>query len=307
MSCFRTCNRRYQIGYVEAIRPRKESTPLRMGSAVHIGIDARAQGMSEDDAIREAQAQYAELPDWIRTEEDINEWQLEVEIVSRLLSGYFWRYSVVEEEIVATEMEFELPIINPETGRATPNYTFAGKIDKIVRRTDGVLVIREHKTTGESIDVTSDYWRRLRLDQQISGYMHAARALGHDVQTVDYDVIRKPSIRPKLVKGVRESIEQFGERLTADIAERPEFYYCRRDLARLDSDLAQFQQELWDTAQIIHGQVTRNRFPRNTASCVRPYRCQFLDICDRDLTEVPDGFVRVEDVHVELGGQLCPQ
>ena len=155
MSCFRTCNRRYQIGYVEGVRPRKESTPLRMGSAVHIGIDKRAQGMSEDDAIREAQAAYAVLPDWIKSEEDLNDWQLEVEIVSRLLSGYFWRYGEIDEEVVATEMEFDLPIINPETGRATPNYTFAGKIDKIVNRPP--LLIREHKTTGENIEVTSNY------------------------------------------------------------------------------------------------------------------------------------------------------
>jgi len=301
MSTFRTCNRRYRWQYDAGIRPKRESAPLRIGGNCHLGFDARASGLSVNESIQVGVASYAELPKWVLLPEQLEEWAVEREIVASLLSGYFWLYGDDQLEVIETEQVFDLSIVNPETGRASKNYAFAGKIDKIARLPDGRCCIVEHKTTGESIDPDSDYWRRLRLDQQISGYYHAAWRLCYDVQTVLYDVVRKPSIRPKLVKGTRENAEQFGERLRGDIAERPEFYFARREIPRLQSDLEQFEGELWAMTQIIRLSETKKMWPRNTAACIHPYRCTYLDICDRDPDgPVPDGFVRVEDVHVEL-------
>jgi hypothetical protein len=73
-----------------------------------------------------------------------------------------------------------------------------GKIDKIVL-VNGRLKVREHKTTSDSIDPTSDYWSRLRLDNQISFYVLAARMAGYDVDGVDYDVLHKPQIKPAML------------------------------------------------------------------------------------------------------------
>lgn len=301
MSTFRTCNRRYKLAYHEGIRPARESDPLRTGGNVHIGLDARAQGASVDDAVAAGIAAYAVLPSWVTTPEHLEEWAVERATVSSLLAGYFWRWGDDGYQIIATEQEFELPILNPATGKSSRRYTFAGKMDKIVKLPDGRVALMEHKTTSESIEADSDYWKRLRLDQQISGYYHAARRLGYDVQTVIYDVIRKPSIRPKLVNKVRETAEQYGERLLADIGERPDFYYARREIPRLQNDLDQFAAELWAMTQIVGHSERYKMWPRNTAACVHPYRCQYLDVCDHDTTNsVPDGFVRVDDPHVEL-------
>ncbi len=61
---------------------------------------------------------------------------------------------------------------------------------------NGSVILVEHKTTSEDIEITSDYWLKLMLDGQISQYYLGAKALGYEVTECLYDVIRKPSMRP---------------------------------------------------------------------------------------------------------------
>jgi hypothetical protein len=200
----------------------------------------------------------------------------------------------------------------------------------------------EHKTASDDLEPDSDYWKRLRIDQQISAYYIAARAKGHDIQTVLYDVTRKPEIGPlqiplldgdgfKIVldaagervrtkdgKKWRESgdkeqgwvlqcriqtAREFGERLTADIAARPDYYYRRQEIPRLDKDIEEFRYELWQMQQQMRDSQKGGRWFRNTSSCIGFGRCPYFDICTngRDVSEsTPEGFVRVENIHPEL-------
>jgi hypothetical protein len=195
------------------------------------------------------------------------------------------------------------------------------------------MAIMEHKTTNEDISLTSDYWRRLRIDTQISHYMSAARHLGYDVQTVLYDVVRKPSIRPRrLQKKELEQIEtegiyhtepvaklpepnpeghiiesprMFGARLMQDIISRPDWYFARAEIPRLDSDLEDYRWELWQMQQIRREAAKHQRYIRNTAECMRMGRCPYFDICTSANpfpTDVPDGFVIKTTQHPELKG-----
>lgn len=209
-----------------------------------------------------------------------------------------------------------------------------------MRLRDGRLAVMEHKTTGDSIDSGSDYWLRLRIDHQISLYMLAAKELGHDVQTVLYNVIRKPSIAPKQIplldsngikivedengmrvmkkdgtpresgdaeKGYKlkqriEAPDEFGQRLAADIIARPEFYYARQEIPRLTADLDEFRWELWQQAQAIREAQRANRWIRNSGACLSMGRCPYLNVCHNGLStdELPAGFVRVANIHPEL-------
>lgn len=351
-SCAKTCLRKHYYQYELGVRVAFESRPLRMGSAVHLGLELYADSGNQETAIAAAVGGYDELPVWANTQELIDEWIIEREKVARLLSGYFWYWQNQRFEIVSNEQQFRLPIRNPQTGGTTPNWELGGKIDKIVRLEDGRLAVMEHKTCSDPLEPESDYWKRLRIDQQISLYMLAARELGHDVQTVLYDVIRKPSISPKLIpllddRGLkivldadgnraikenilksgkpgaghgepaqsanadkgwvlqqrRETAAEYGERLTDDIVARPTFYFARQEIPRLDADLEEFRQELWDMQKNLRESQLHNRWYRSTGACVKPYRCEYLDICHNgiDLSQgVPAGFVRVENLHPEL-------
>ena len=327
LACLRTCPRKHYYRYELGVVPDRDSQPLRFGAAFHTGLDHRNKGATADKAIAAAVAGYAEIPAWCTSTEQIEDWMVEAETVARMLSGYFWRWAADWDadsgqrvEVLASELPFDLPIVNPDTGRASTSFTIAGKIDRIVRLPDGRVAVWETKTAGEQLDAESDYWKRLRLDQQISTYYVAARRLGFDVQTVIYDVARKPSISPRLVKkseagqeyygeplvavaGAVETPRMFGARLSADMAARPEFYFARREIPRLQNDLDEFEQELWDQQKTLAAMRLHNRFYRNTTACRFPYKCEYLDVCSfgADLAKGPPaGFRQLDNIHPEL-------
>lgn len=302
MSTFKTCAKKHYYAYEIGLRRASVAKPLRMGAAIHLGRDRWNQGDSQEDAIAQAVEGYAVLPDWCNTDDLVAEWMLERQIVAVMLAGYFWRWGK-PQRVIASEFGFDMQIKNPDTGHNTPIFNLAGKIDGIVTLEDGRLAVAELKTTGESIEPDSDYWKRLRIDQQISAYFLAARAKGHDVQTVLYDVIRKPSIRPKLVKGVRETVEEYGVRLTADIGERPDFYFARQEIPRLESDIEEFRWELWQLQGMIRDCQRLDRWPRNTSACLTMGRCPYFDLCCdgwKPENGLPAGFTYVDRVHSEL-------
>lgn len=303
MQCAKTCARRHQIAYLMRIRPDNDAKPLRMGKAFHLGLEAYGNGETPDSAVLTAVKEYDRTaPTTFRDAEQETDWLVEREIVARLLTGYFWRWAEMDKQmqVLACETAFEIPLVNPATGRAARIFSFAGKIDKVVKLPDGRLAVMEHKTTGSDLAPESDYWARLRIDSQISGYILGARALGHDVETVLYDVARKPSIRLKQ----KETVEQYGDRLTADIAARPDWYFARREIARLKSDLEEAQYDLWHTAQLIHECAKEGRHPKNTGACIGFGTCPYFRLCtngfDVNNPVVPDGFKVVDDVHQEL-------
>jgi hypothetical protein len=182
--------------------------------------------------------------------------------------------------------------------------------------------IVEHKTTSEDIGSESDYWKRLRLDPQVSTYMVGARALGIEPDECLYDVARKPMLRPSAVpvtdadgvKVVRdaagqrvrtkdgkkwretsdsaqgyvletrpETPEEFRIRLRESIAEAPDKYYGRGHIVRLEEDERDAAHDTWQTALAIRNAETTKRWPRNPDACVRYGRtCEFFPVCTRE-------------------------
>jgi hypothetical protein len=243
IAAFKTCPTKYRIAYVEAIRPERDAEPLRMGTAWHRGLEVLEsptgtewtehiqdeQGQDvyltiNDEnrlmiAIAHATAIYNTVPDWA----DPTDWAVEREVIANALAGYAWLYpaGMSEYETVATELEFELPLRNPETGHSTPNFVRAGKIDRIIRsKATGAILIQENKTTGKPIDSGSTYWQRLRKDTQSKFYIQAARDLAGDgirsdllgVSGLLHDVFHKPTIKPsKLTQGESAEFMRTGD------------------------------------------------------------------------------------------------
>lgn len=122
--------------------------------------------------------------------------------VYALLVGYHHQWKSSGYVTEATEATWHLPIVNPESSRTSRTFTQAGKVDGIVW-IDGKRYMIEHKSTSEDIaDPTSPYWRRLSIDCQVSMYGLALWQSGMKIDGTVYDVVRKPTIRPKeLAKG----------------------------------------------------------------------------------------------------------
>ena len=187
---FRKCYRRHFMEYMLGLRRAKQADYFRFGGVFHEALDLWGKGCSVDEAIASAATVYdGDLDD---------ETIIERQIVISLLRAYFWRWQEMDSkmEVIASELAFNLPIENPRTGEKH-RFSICGKIDKIVRLPDGRLAVMEHKTASDDLDPAGNYFKRLRLDLQISIYTLAAQMMGYPVETVLYDVARKPTTKPK--------------------------------------------------------------------------------------------------------------
>jgi hypothetical protein len=254
----------------------------------------------------------------------------ECETAAVYVNLYHWRYSdfIAQCKTIATELQFEVPIINPDSGRSARIATFAGKIDALIKLPDGRIAVLEHKTTSGDIKPESAYWKRLRVDTQIARYVIASRHLGYQIDTVWYDVIAKPSLRAGIGapllddNGVKIVLDANGERVrtkdgkkfretgsTADgyvLQTRPETpdewrerlhaaiiadvdgYFSQREIPRTDAEIDEARRDLWDHAQVVHQCDKEGRWPRNSSACVGYYQCQYLDLCSANLSPNDD-------------------
>ncbi len=251
ISCFKSCAYRCYVKYVLGIIPDTDTDALRVGTNYHrlleiMGMKAETvcpecankgqknpdcplcegddimQGENMDMVIRQLNLSYKDVPVFKTREE----WLTERAVLLYSIAGYNWRYTADDYEVVAEEIKFSLPLRNPATGRALPNVTLDGKIDKIVRSPEGLLYVDEHKSTGSSVDSDSTLWSHLNLDTQTTLYPYAARILQKNgdleiygikptdplISGVRYDVWHKPGIKPKkLTQGDSKAFVETGE------------------------------------------------------------------------------------------------
>lgn len=313
-----TCLRKVQIAYLYGVRPDTDAAPLRFGKAWHDALDRRAKGAGTDTNVALIRAAY-DLSMHGPAERD-EALAYERETLCVLFALYEWKWSDADKAItvLASEEAFEVPIVNPETNRASRTFTYAGKIDRRIRLMDGRVAIMENKTTAGDIAPESSYWKRLRVDTQIARYVLAARHLGHPIDTVLYDVVRKPGMRPGSVAltdadGIKvvldangervrtadgkkwrqtgdtasgyvlqsrpETPEEWAKRLHAAIVENVEYYFQRREIPRTNADLEEARRDLYDQTMVLASCEREDRFPRNSSACVGFGECAYLNLC----------------------------
>lgn len=362
MQSFKLCRKKHYWEYEVGMRKELDAKALRMGSAGHEGLDVFKKTGDAQQAILTVAKWYFLQPDSISSWD----WLIESETVQTLVAGYCWHWEQSPLSVISSEESFRFPLRNPHTERPSQLFERAGKIDGVVLQDNRCLVL-EHKFIGEDIAPGSSYWDRLKLDQQCTNYLDAARNLGHNAVGVLYDLIRKPTIKPTIVPildddGLKIVLDQDGNRvrrgsaatkkckfcegvdlsggcscklgpwrqspdkqkgfflksrqmtpsewsnrLLKDISERPDWYYQRQEVTRLEGDVDMFLHEVWDVQQAIRTAQKTGSWYRtvNLGSCTY---CPFFGLCvDRDPTNTatpphkfPEGFVKLDDVHPEL-------
>lgn len=308
---FRTCPRRYYYEYVLGLRPAVAATALRHGTLQH-----EALALLESDGL-DAALEHIRLkrPEWTGPDR----------FVPYTVAATTRAYAQVDHgpvritDILAVEPVFTMPLISPD-GVRSRTWMMAGRIDYIVRIDGDRIAVREVKTVDNTPD--ERYFLRLMMDPQISLYLSAARWNWRNlsIDTVVYDVLRKPSISPYLAtpqearrytkdgrlyasqRETDELPEEWEERLLADILSRPDFYFARREVPRLLAELDVFAAECWNWARMIREAELEQRWVRNvTRNCEWcPHFNHCCGVVDLEQTPVPDGFVRVDNVHPEL-------
>ncbi len=324
-TAFRTCARKYKLSYVDGVRSRETTLPLRFGTAMHAALESWWQTKSHVAAIE-------------CIDHGLDPFERAKALA--LMAGYHLRWG--EEDIVTafTERQFRVPLLNPKTGYPSTTYELGGKIDAACT-IGGVPYLVEHKTTSEDIAQGSVYWKRLRLDTQVSTYLAAAKSFGFEAVGCLYDVIRKIALRPgqiplldengfKIVfdangnrvrtkdgkkpretgdadlgyvlQTVPETVEAFHERCFVDVASRPDHYFQRGIVTRLAADEEDAALDLWQTAQMMREARNSGRYPRNASACMQYGRpCDFFPVCTGDTTaDNTQLYRKAEQEHEEL-------
>jgi len=250
-----------------------------------------------------------------------------------MILGYHARWSDVQFEVLPGSVEefVQSELVNIDTAKPSRTFTLAAKKDVTVNyKSQRVLI--DHKTTSDEIDdPNSPYWRQLMIEAQPSHYMFIDWLRGQKVDYAIWDVVRKPGISPKeiakaewervTVTGVycgyklsqetidelragskRENLEMYTARLADDLVnQRPQRFFQRRAVPRLDHQIAEHAREVWMHAQNIITARRENRWPRNSKACMlygRP--CKFLGICSGQDSEDSERWTRKKQVHAEL-------
>lgn len=301
----RQCVRKHDILYRLQVRPAIEADALRFGTLVHKGLES--WWLARSDRLAHALAA-------ITGEAD----PFDHAKAEALLRGYDARWGGETFEVLTVEAQFQTRFVNPDTGRPSDTYDLGGKIDAIVRM-DGKTYVVEHKTSSDDIRAGSGYWKRLRLDGQVSTYFAGAKALGFDVDGCLYDVLGKPSIRPKDIPvidedgvkvvldrdGLRartkdgkkwrqtsdaaegltlstrpETPDEYLARCLEDIASDPEAYFQRGIVVRLAGEVDEAMADSWALARTLADLDRAGRSPRNPDACVSyGQTCAFFDAC----------------------------
>ena len=334
----RACRRRHYLRYTLGYRSAEDAHALRFGTLLHLMLEHWWC------AVREG----LEVDDWLRAAQGVLAAQGNVELIDRLklqvlLTGYHfrWKEEAAFYEVLGVELQFEGPLTNPKTGRASQLWKLAGKLDVLLRdRRDGLVRVVEHKSSSEDVSPGSDYWRRLKMDGQVSVYFEGGRILGHEVYAVLYDVVGKlrhdfvqvpvlDELGNKVVHNAQgervrtaqgkwrqtgdtaqgftlqtrpETAEEFQQRIAGVVAEAPEKYFSRAEVHRLEQELADGITDVWQLGQSLRDEELAERFPRNPDACMQPGRtCAYFAACAGEASlDDQRLYVRSDVMHPEL-------
>ncbi len=250
--------------------------------------------------------------------------------VRGLMRGYHERWKDAGYVPIKVEEYLEADLVNVDTGRHSRTWKIGGVLDVVCKYGDR-LVLLDGKTTSNGIeDPNAPYWRQLVVESQPTHYMLLQWLHKQKVDTAVWDCVKKPGIRPKqLTKAERanvmsggkycgfdvsmedrtrmqtdgqESLAMYEDRLANECTvEKPGYYFQRRGVPRLDSEIADYARQLWEIGQDMLATRNNGRHYRNSGACIRfNSPCQFLGICSGHDSVDSDKWTRKEFVHNEL-------
>lgn len=271
---WKTCRKRWWFSYNQCLEPLVLAKALSYGSAVH--------------KILATYYSCKTLPRFSPGTYDASdeEGKFIIKEINCLVDAYIQRDPLAEDfRPVNVEEEFIVGVPSPK-GYRYKWFQFAGKIDLTLKDAHGNLWLVDHKTSIKALD---PQW--LELADQMKYYLWAKNQLGSSPVGIQYNLIRKPSIRPHK----NDTPEIYAERLSNDIESRPEFYFQQQGVVKMEKDIEAIGLELW---QLAH-EVGKGPIYQNPGAC-QILSCPYSDLCVRDTTITRTAGFKVSKRHREL-------
>ncbi len=287
------CREEHNLRYTQGIRPRVTEAPLALGTLWHKAMECWWPKYSLADAVAALADSDADPYDQAKLE--------------ALMIGYHERWRGEPLRTLAVETTFSL---------SRDGYILEGKLDAVVE-CEGRRLLVEHKTSSEDISPGSEYWAHLTLDDQVSNYYAGGRAPGYEIEGCIYDVVKKPTLKPRMAtpedkrkykangalyanqRTEDEPPTAYRDRIIEDIIEDPAKYYQRLEVVRLEAEELRARRDMLLVIQDMRG----GSVYRNPGSCKRYGRyCSYHPICC-GVADVNDSRYRKASAkHEELQG-----
>jgi hypothetical protein len=234
------------------------------------------------------------------SQEAENEHRVNEAIVRAAAALYLRRWPAGAGE--RREFEFKVQLRSPWTGAYSRTFDLLGYADGLVDRQRSPDDRLQHRPAGDHREQARRPDQRRQSPTPPLGPAARLerygiwRATGRTVQRVHYRWVKKPSIKQRKgrelkdgsIKGA-ETLDEFCERIAADYEERPDFYlHEEAPQFTTTDDLLRIEADLWEWAEDIRARMRRASdgrrrvFDRNTSHCSEYAGCQFLAICTGD-------------------------
>jgi len=221
LSKFVVCRERFRIATVEGYRSSDRKDALDFGTMFHKALELYAAKTTTMQITSKLMTLYR------NTGID----QMLIRQVALIVPHYSQYYASDKFNYVGQEEVFDVPYISQTNGRTI---RLRGRWDEVFMR-GGKLWLQENKTKSDinRLKIT----QTLAFDLQTMLYCYTlAIAKKKQIGGVLYNVIRKPG----LIQGKSETDEQYLQRISDDIAKRPDHYFFRSENDLTASDIAAF-------------------------------------------------------------------
>ncbi len=344
--CWRTCHWKYNLRYVLGLRKERAAEALRVGGAFGKGLEALNLGKTLDEAAAIATAGYDDMPGWANAQDwEVERVTIETLLAGWAWRWQAENAKLNFKPEMVFRMTVRRPLVNRtvELAGKVDALIWGVQIDGLPFDMMEFKTAGEEIEGEEG----KKFWDRLRNDPQISIYRKLMESNGYHDGRIFYDVTRKPNIEPLLIPtldtdGVkivldaagqrvrtkdgkkwresgdasmgytlqarRQTPQEFGERLLADIQARPNWYYQRREIPRID---AQVDRTIADACSDINDILRAKKNGKYSHSHGR-MTCDYCDYkgpChagydpgawEDGALHAPEGFEFATNVHPEL-------
>jgi len=283
MSSFATCRQRWNFEYVQKIKPRAERVYFYIGRLLHIAVEYQlychyynyAATCTEIKAVflyfavvalAEIETNTAGLP------VDYGSYEHQIKLGNAIIDGYCKHWQYIPEVssfggFPQTEVFFA-QLLETDKGSLSNKFCRVGKADALIKYVDKIFLL-ENKFIS-SFDAGD--LKFLTMDSQVASYIWGLqKEYAIEISGCLYNVARKSALR----QGKNETVDQYQERLIADYAIRPDFYFERHYIYFNQGFIRQVGRSLWETAKDMSDPYI---YPCSTFICKRT-GCSFSDIC----------------------------
>lgn len=331
LATFRECPRKYDLTYNLLLEPDREGErePLAVGTAWHVGMEhresperySRLRAAAPTELWAEKLSVLAAAHDWYWQSQPIefmqHEFTFEVELDGIVLRGQIdgivttpdGRTGLIEFKTTGDSLDgsyFDRLRLDTQVGLyalATQSLgLFSG------RRPDFILydVVRKPTINPKGIAKKDVTWMRRQLDDG-DRCTYYGLEFGEMLPGGVDDVLQA-------LDNARECPRLYAARLRADIGERPEYYFARREVHRTADDYAALLEDIRAQLRMLHDIEClepgdeRPFYPRNPNACTMYGTCELFGICSHNAypkpgDPPPQGFRVRAHRHPELDGK----